>query len=700
MMTRHEREELRQAVRAVLGGALLVAVALAVLVVGAAVSLGDTYYVAPGGNDTTGTGSEGAPWATLQKAVDTVPNGTHTIRVADGTYGASATLTLSGLSGVGNVIRFEPSGTGYTIQRTNVATTPIISSASFTAGAITFAGATIGMHDAGIVPNQLISHTGAGALTFEDCTLGNSITVSAIFDTTTGTTGALTFDGCTFERKSTAGGAGGVNAMNIWGAGSVTIRDCTTPVSMGGNNAGTKAAMIFYANAAATSSLTIEDSTLVHRNGRPIIAATAPTAAITAITLRDSTLTTMLPAVGAAGNVATISSPVTRLTIDGCTISGENGMALGGGGSVCQVNNTTFSQTGTYGLKVYGDWLYATLDGCTFDWTPGAGGEFLVSFSETFHQTAYCRRTRINDCTFRLLGGVPAVGNHLLVTYYGDVAVTNSTFLDLTDDPNGYCYVTKAPGSVVEGCVLVGSLPLYSMGQGQRIISNTLYCTGTTSGALQFSPTNLSTWAANTAYAANGAVRATTPNGYAYYVSATSGTSPYTSGAGEPTWPTTVGDTVVDNELTWTCYIDVVPGDTVVRDNIIHGGTGTAAVQFQYLGGWGLLDNAALAGTDKRIRFEDNVMYGGATALVRVQGSTGTFTNYNTIAAAEAGLAATQVTFPAWDGCVAADPLFVDAASCNFDLRSSSPARPTEARWWQAIGARGLRPLQVGGPIR
>ena len=59
--------------------------------------------------------------------------------------------------------------------------------------------------------------------------------------------------------------------------------------------------------------------------------------------------------------------------------------------------------------------------------------------------------------------------------------------------------------------------------------------------------TSVAAWAASTVYAA-GAVRLpTTPNGYVYT------SSGGTSGASEPTWPTTIGATVVDNGMTWTC---------------------------------------------------------------------------------------------------------------------------------------------------
>lgn len=55
-------------------------------------------------------------------------------------------------------------------------------------------------------------------------------------------------------------------------------------------------------------------------------------------------------------------------------------------------------------------------------------------------------------------------------------------------------------------------------------------------------------WVATTAYSLGAFRRPTTANGFRYEV-----TSNGTSGGVEPTWPTTVGFTVVDGTVTWTC---------------------------------------------------------------------------------------------------------------------------------------------------
>ena len=58
-------------------------------------------------------------------------------------------------------------------------------------------------------------------------------------------------------------------------------------------------------------------------------------------------------------------------------------------------------------------------------------------------------------------------------------------------------------------------------------------------------------WQASTAYVADALARTTAKNGYKYKVQSITGGG--VSGASEPTWPTTIGNTVVDNQVTWVC---------------------------------------------------------------------------------------------------------------------------------------------------
>lgn len=56
------------------------------------------------------------------------------------------------------------------------------------------------------------------------------------------------------------------------------------------------------------------------------------------------------------------------------------------------------------------------------------------------------------------------------------------------------------------------------------------------------------TWAATTAYALGDFVIPATPNNFSYECTAAG-----TSAASQPTFPTTLGNTVVDGTVTWTC---------------------------------------------------------------------------------------------------------------------------------------------------
>jgi hypothetical protein len=84
----------------------------------------------------------------------------------------------------------------------------------------------------------------------------------------------------------------------------------------------------------------------------------------------------------------------------------------------------------------------------------------------------------------------------------------------------------------------------------------------------------LPTWAVSTAYSVGDRVVPTTGNGY-YYECTVAGTS---DAATEPTWPTTIGGTVVDGTVTWVCKggTSAVAGDvTLMHEITTNGGART-----------------------------------------------------------------------------------------------------------------------------
>lgn len=94
---------------------------------------------------------------------------------------------------------------------------------------------------------------------------------------------------------------------------------------------------------------------------------------------------------------------------------------------------------------------------------------------------------------------------------------------------------------------------------------NTLYFGSTTSGRVLEATSNpgidnitltptyaIANWAVATAYGLGDSARPTTPTGFRYEVT-TAGTSHATT---QPTWPTTIGSTVVDGTIIWECVAE------------------------------------------------------------------------------------------------------------------------------------------------
>lgn len=167
-------------------------------------------------------------------------------------------------------------------------------------------------------------------------------------------------------------------------------------------------------------------------------------------------------------------------------------------------------------------------------------------------------------------------------------------------------------------------------------------------------------WAAITAYAAGVQRRPTTRNGFRYTASAG------TSGATEPTWPTTLDATVVDGTVTWTCTLAdidlgfaITPGgiDFALGDRFTfnvegghfrwrkNGGAWSASKDIGTL----LLESSPGAGDDEGI----SLTFTGGVAPSWVTGDTWSFT-------AEATSGAEQLRQPtdarcAWTGSTVID---------------------------------------------
>jgi len=103
----------------------------------------------------------------------------------------------------------------------------------------------------------------------------------------------------------------------------------------------------------------------------------------------------------------------------------------------------------------------------------------------------------------------------------------------------------------IDGRVYASSLssirPIYYHGtDSERYMSFYVNTDGSICCDVYNSPTTA--WVGTTAITLNDAVVPVTPNGFFYEC-----TSAGTTAASEPTWPTVIGDTVVDGSVTWTC---------------------------------------------------------------------------------------------------------------------------------------------------
>jgi len=121
-----------------------------------------------------------------------------------------------------------------------------------------------------------------------------------------------------------------------------------------------------------------------------------------------------------------------------------------------------------------------------------------------------------------------------------------------------------------------------------------------------------SDWQASTAYSAGDYVVPTSANGHIYKC-----TSAGTSDSGEPSWPTTDGNTVEDNTVTWQC---VENGDLehyeVSGDGYIAGGAEVTGKSLEQASGVTTFDGDNVSWTESTITARYAVIYETSTNVV------------------------------------------------------------------------------------
>jgi hypothetical protein len=162
--------------------------------------------------------------------------------------------------------------------------------------------------------------------------------------------------------------------------------------------------------------------------------------------------------------------------------------------------------------------------------------------------------------TVKAAGGDYTTIQDAIVFFEGGKLVTDCT-IEVDEDEYDEAL------TITSGLHTTGAGELFIEGD-TRTLAGLSYVNGVNSGT--------SAWAATTGYtAATSKVVPTTANGL-YYRATTTGTS-----AGvEPAWPTTIGDTVVDNTITWLA--EGVPANRAGQTN---GGTTSGACQLVRSGG-------------------------------------------------------------------------------------------------------------------
>lgn len=177
------------------------------------------YYVRKTGNDTTGDGSTGTPWLTIQKALDTVSiAGGHTIYVGAGTYAESASATQLSLARtfLAEVIVRPEAGAAVIITGQAAGAMSILISTN--ASNYTFDGIGTGGASLTIQPASTQSltvragnnNTNISNIKFANCTIQNTNSATAILMTNCAVSG-LTLEnvttsapnGCQFSATTT-----------------------------------------------------------------------------------------------------------------------------------------------------------------------------------------------------------------------------------------------------------------------------------------------------------------------------------------------------------------------------------------------------------------------------------------------------------------------------------------------------------------
>jgi hypothetical protein len=236
-------------------------------------------YIRTTGNDTTGNGSSGSPYATAQKGFDiavATASGNYVLDFGVGSFGG-VTLTqdwpvriavrgvgatqsfLGGITSQGVDSVYDYDNYAEVSQATAGSSIAIVSDQSIDIGGISLVGGAY----TGNGPYQ--SGGSGGAITLTDCVVSSLASVggsAAGENSTGGGGGAITVTGCTTGSVSTGGGEATSSVGQGGGGGAITVTGCTTgSVSSNGANGST------YGGGGGAISITLSTVGAISSNG-------------------------------------------------------------------------------------------------------------------------------------------------------------------------------------------------------------------------------------------------------------------------------------------------------------------------------------------------------------------------------------------------------------------------------------------------
>ena len=222
--------------------------------------------------------------------------------------------------------------------------------------------------------------------------------------------------------------------------------------------------------------------------------------------------------------------------------------------------------------------------------TTSMGGRLILGASDYCQLATPVARTELVQLADAIpnpatngIGGTPSQGNAIMASKYGISPVTAAGDF-IVPIPSRYLHNGARLTSATLTCraLVKQTVPPSSP---YWMIANVfgMNAAGTTS--VQLVP-SFTAWIASHAYTVGSVVipsnASATQTGLYYVVTATSGTG--TSGASPPAWPTTIGNTVVDNsganQITWTCtgYAGVLSNPNTGSGNTYAGGAVQSSV--------------------------------------------------------------------------------------------------------------------------